>query len=155
MKAITGIKMAFAVIGSFIAAALGGADALIYLLICLTFSDIVFGALKGAKKKNFSSSILFWGLINKAIIFMVVALMVRVDIAIGLNGLFRNSFIIWFSLCEGASIIENSASLGLPWPDGILKIMVQVKKGFSINLSKIVQRIIDDYIPKDDSGGAK
>jgi toxin secretion/phage lysis holin len=117
-KIISSTKAAIAVIGSFLAAALGGADALIFLLICLTFVDITLGGLKGAKKKNFSSSILFWGLINKAVIFVVVALMYRVDIAIGLNSLFRNSFIIWFSLCEGASIIENSATLGIPWPDG-------------------------------------
>jgi hypothetical protein len=31
--------------------------------------------------------------------------------------------------------------------------MVQVKKGFSINLSKIVAKIIEEYIPKDNEKG--
>lgn len=146
-KTIDGIKLAIAVIGGIIASALGGTDKLIYMLLFMVCTDLALGALKGAKNKGFSSSIFFWGLINKAIIFVVVALMVQVDNALGKIGFLRNAFLVWFGICEGASIIENSAALGIPWPDGLLKVLVQVRKGFSINLSKIVQKIIEEYIP--------
>jgi toxin secretion/phage lysis holin len=139
------IKILVAAIGGLIATTLGGSDYLLMLLMYLTGSDLLLGGLKGVKNKNFSSSIFFWGLINKAVIFMIVAMMVKADFVIGKEGFLRNTFIIWFSICESASIIENSASLGLPWPDGLLGILVQVRKGFSINLSKIVKQIIDNY----------
>jgi toxin secretion/phage lysis holin len=149
-KTINALKIILAVVGSFLVSALGGADNLIILLLVLASLDMVFGAAKGAKNKKFSSSVFLWGIINKAIIFAIIALMVRVDLVLGKVGFLRNAFIIWFSLCEGASIIENSASLGIPWPEGLLGILIQVRKGFSINLSKIVQQIIDNYnLPKE------
>lgn len=144
-KTISITKAVIAAMGAWIIARLGGADHLITLLLILTGSDMVFGGAKGIKNKNFSSSIFFWGLINKAIIFVVIAIMVQVDLVIGKSGFLRNAFIIWFCICESASILENTATLGLPWPDGLVNILVQVRKGFSINLSKIVQKIIDEY----------
>lgn len=144
-KVISVFKVVLSVVGGFLATALGGFDSLTTMLIILAFCDVLFGSAKGIKNKNFSSSILLWGLINKAVIFAVIAIMVKVDAALGKVGFLRNAFIIWFSLCEGASMIENSASLGIPWPDGLLNVLIQVRKGFSINLSKIVKQIIDNY----------
>jgi toxin secretion/phage lysis holin len=140
-----------AVIGS-LATALGGFDKLMILFIWLACFDVLFGTAKGFKQKNFSSSLLFWGLVNKAVGFAIIALMVMVDNAIGKVGLLRNLFTIWFCLCNGASIIENTAAIGVPWPDWMVGAMVQVKKGFSINLGKIVQKIIDDYVKVDKEG---
>lgn len=148
-KTIYYSKVVLALVGGYFASLLGGADKLLFMLLCLVTCDLIFGAAKGTKNKNFASSIFFWGLVNKAVIFMIVAIMVQVDSVLGKFGILRNSFIIWFAICEGASIIENTATLGIPWPDGLLNILIQVRKGFSINLSKIVQQIIDNYkLPK-------
>jgi len=155
-KIVSILKVVVAVAGTFIASSLGGCDDLIILLLALSGSDMILGGAKGIKSKNFSSSIFLWGIVNKAIIFIIIALMVKVDLVLGRVGLLRNAFIIWFSICEAASIIENSATLGVPWPDGLLNILVQVRKGFSINLSKIVQRIIADYkLPESEEEGEK
>ncbi len=154
-KTIYVVKIAVTVIGGFFASALGGFDKLMTLLIWLAVFDVIFGAAKGFKQKNFSSSLLFWGLVNKAVIFAVIALMVLVDKALGKADLLRNIFTIWFCLCNGASIIENTALIGVPWPDWMVGAMIQVKKGFSINLGKIVQKIIDDYIKIDKDKGDK
>ena len=151
-KTISTIKIVIAVIGGWIATVLGGFDALMTLCIWLAFFDVLFGAAKGFKLKNFSSSLLFWGLVNKAVGFSIIALMVLVDQAIGKVGILRNSFTIWLCICNGASIVENTASLGFPWPDWMQSALVQVKKGFSINLGKIVQKIIDDYVKVDKEG---
>lgn len=145
-KTMYAIKIAITMIGGCLATALGGFDKLMILFIWLAFFDVIFGAAKGFKQKNFSSSLLFWGLVNKAVGFAIIALMVMVDKAIGKVGLLRNLFTIWFCLCNGASIVENTALIGVPWPDWMVGAMVQVKKGFSINLGKIVQKIIDDYV---------
>lgn len=138
------LKLAVALVTSFLWSALGGHDNLAILLLTLVCSDIVLGTCKGIKNKMFSSSILVWGVFNKAIYFVIIMLMVRVDAALGLS-ILRNTFIVWFCICDGASLIENSATLGVPWPDGILNVLVQVRKGFSINISKIVIKIIEEY----------
>lgn len=155
-KTIQILKFLFAIICGYTATILGGFDNLVVLLLVLTACDLLFGSAKGIKNKNFSSSIFLWGLVNKAIVFMVIAIMVKIDLVLGKAGMLRNVFIIWFSLCEGASIIENSAALGIPWPDGLLGVLVQVRKGFSINICKIVEQIIDNYnVARDTEGGNK
>lgn len=152
-KTISISKVVLAATASWLIARLGGADNLIILLLILAGSDMLLGGAKGIKFKKFSSSIFFWGLVNKAVLFIVIAIMVQVDLVIGKPGLLRNTFIIWFSICESASMLENSASLGVPWPDGLINVLVQVKKGFSINISKIVQKIIEEYKITDDAEG--
>ena len=153
-KSIEVFKWIVAIVGGFIAGALGGMDNLLIFYVVVICADVVAGTLKGAKQKNFSSSILFWGLVNKAFELCIVALMERLDIVLGLNAL-RNIFIIWFCICNVASIVENSAVIGVPWPDGLQKILVQVRKGFSINISKIVKKIIEEYMPIEESESDK
>lgn len=143
-KAIDIGKWVVAALTGWLFGLLGGNDALIALLVGMVCLDILFGVLKGIKQKNFSSSILTWGLVNKAVFFCIIALMVKIDAVLNIN-ILRNTFIIWFCLCDGASIIENTAIIGIPWPDGLLKVLVQVRKGFSINISKIVTKIIEEY----------
>jgi toxin secretion/phage lysis holin len=147
-KTITIIKIILAAVGGWFASVVGGFDSLMTLCIWLAFFDVLFGGAKGFKQKNFSSSLLFWGLVNKAVGFAIIALMVLVDRAIGID-ILRNSFTVWLCICNGASIVENTAVLGFPWPDWMQSALVQVKKGFSINLGKIVQKIIDDYAKVD------
>lgn len=137
-------KWVVAMFTSFLMSVVGGGDTLVILMLSLVVADLVFGALKGIKNKVFSSSILFWGIVNKAILFCIIAIMYRVDLALGID-ILRNTFIMWFCICDGASIIENTAIIGIPWPDGLLKVLVQVRKGFSINISKIVTKIIEEY----------
>lgn len=154
-KTIYVVKIAVTVIGGFLATALGGFDTLMTLCIWLAFSDVVFGLAKGFKQGKFSSALLFWGIVNKAVGFAIIALMVKVDLVLGRADLLRNCLTIWVCLCNGASIVENTAAIGFPWPDWMQNAMIQVKKGFSINLGKIVQKIIDDYIKIDKDKGEK
>lgn len=146
------VKAAVSLAGGFLSASLGGVDGLLQFFIILFMCDLCFGALKAIKNKNFASSVLFWGFINKVIALAVIAILTKLDAVLGFNNTLRNIAIIWFSLCEGASLLENLAILGLPIPDGLRGILVQVKKGFNINLTKVVKQIIDNYnIPIDES----
>ncbi|BBF45089.1 hypothetical protein lbkm_3848 [Lachnospiraceae bacterium KM106-2] len=138
------LKCVVAVVVGTLAKWLGGDDTLIDLMIMLVCCDTIFGITKGMKEHNFASSILYWGLVNKATMFVWIAIMYKVDQVLSIS-ILRNTFIIWFCLCDCASIVENTATIGMPWPDGLLKILVQVRKGFSINISKIVKQIIDNY----------
>lgn len=144
-KTIDVLKIITATIfGAFITA-VGGFDNLLQLYIILFVSDLVFGGLKAIKNKNFASAVMFWGFINKIIAFVVIAILSAVDGVLGINNTLRNITIIWFCICEGASILENLIILGLPMPDGLKDILSQVKKGFNINITKIVTQIIENY----------
>ena len=151
-KTIDYVKVAISLLGGFLSAALGGVDGLLQLYVIMFVFDLCLGALKAVKNKNFASSVLFWGFINKVIALAVIAMLTKLDAVLGFNNTLRNIAIIWFCLCEGASLLENLAILGLPIPDGLRGILVQVKKGFNINLTKVVKQIIDNYnIPIDES----
>lgn len=143
-KTIDIIKLVIATIGAFISSWLGGFDKLLqFYLVCIV-CDLVFGAFKGIKKKEFSSSVLFWGFMNKVIALVAIGILDKLDEVLSID-LLRNTALIWFCICEGASLLENFAILGLPIPDGLRNILTQVKKGFSINFTKIVKQIIDNY----------
>lgn len=151
-KTIDYVKAAISVLGGLLSAVLGGLDGLLQFYIALFMCDLCVGSLKAIKNKNFASSVLFWGFINKVIALAVIAILTSLDRVLGLNNTLRNISIIWFSICEGASLLENLAILGLPIPDGLRNILIQVKKGFNINLTKVVKQIIDNYqIPIDES----
>ena len=145
-------KLVIAIVGGVIANALGGFDGLVRFYITLACIDYALGWLKGIKAKNVSSAIAFWGLNNKIIVLCLIGVAFQLDVIFKLDYL-RNTVIIWFCICEGASILENSAYLGLPVPDGVLDILIQVKKGFNINLCEVVKKIISDY--NVDKGGNK
>lgn len=144
-KTIDYIKVIISVCGGFLSAAVGGLDGLLQFYIGLFLCDLCVGSLKAIKNKNFASSVLFWGFINKVIALAVIAILTSLDKVLGLNDTLRNIAIIWFSICEGASLLENLAILGLPIPDGLRNILIQVKKGFNINLTKVVKQIIENY----------
>mgnify|MGYP001165967624 FL=1 len=151
-KTIDYVKVAISLLGGFLSAALGGVDGLLQLYVIMFVFDLCVGALKAVKNKNFASSLLCGGFINKVIALAVIAMLTKLDAVLGFNNTLRNIAIIWFCLCEGASLLENLAILGLPIPDGLRGILVQVKKGFNINLTKVVKQIIDNYnIPIDES----
>lgn len=152
-KTIEGVKLAIATIGAFISSWVGGFDELLQFYLICVICDLVFGAIKGIKKKEFSSSLLFWGFMNKVLALAAVGILNKLDGVLNVD-LLRNTAIIWFCICEGASLLENFASLGLPIPEGLRSILTQVKKGFSINFTQIVKQIIENYkIPIDDEKG--
>lgn len=144
-KVVDFVKIITTMVGAYVASALGGWDAVIKLYFALFICDLCLGALKGIKTKTFSSSILFWGFINKFIAVLFIRLAVMVDSALNAPVSCRMIMVVWYCICEGASILENSAVLGVPIPDGLREILIQVKKGFSINITKIVKQIIDNY----------
>lgn len=143
-KVVQALKWGVALLFGFIADACGGGDRLFTLICAIVCMDIVFGMLKGIKKNEFSSSLLYWGVVNKLSMFAFIALANYLDLVLPVKVL-RNSFIVWLCITDGASIVENTTVLGFPWPEWLSGVMIQVRKGFSINLYKIVKQIIDNY----------
>lgn len=132
------VKGVVATVGSYIVSALGGADDLLQLLICLIIADLVTGFLKGVVNKNLSSAIMFKGLLKKSLIFVVITVAVKFDEALatfikeplqfcGVDIYIRLLFISYFILEELLSLLENLGELGVPLPKWLVGILAQVE----------------------------
>ena len=124
-------------------AAIGGAIAsffvtmppLVWILIAVMSIDYVTGLICGAMGKSkktetgYLASHEAWkGLMKKALILLVVLLSNLLDIAVS-NGAgitfeaVMGATCLWFIASEGLSILENVASIGVPVPKILLKLL--------------------------------
>ena len=129
-------------------AALGGAVAsffvqmppLVYILLAVMTIDYVTGLIvaalgKSTKTENgyISSHTAFLGLMKKAGILLVVLLASLLDMAVshGAGIQFEATMgatCLWFIASEGFSILENVASMGVPVPRILLKLLEIMKE---------------------------
>ena len=128
-------------------AAIGGAIAsffvtmppLVWILIAVMSIDYVTGLICGAMGKSkktetgYLASHEAWkGLMKKALILLVVLLSNLLDIAVskGAGITFEavmGATCLWFIASEGLSILENVASMGVPVPRILLKLLEIMK----------------------------
>jgi toxin secretion/phage lysis holin len=131
-----------------ILAAIGGAIAsffvqmppLVYILLAVMTIDYVTGLIvaalgKSTKTENgyISSHTAFIGLMKKAGILLVVLLASLLDMAVshgaGISfGATMGATCLWFIASEGLSILENVASMGVPVPRILLKLLEIMKE---------------------------
>ena len=124
-------------------AAVGGAVAsffvnmppLVWILIAVMTIDYITGLICGAMGKSqktetgyLASHAAFIGLLKKALILLVVLLAALLDQAVS-NGAgiqfeaVMGATCLWFIASEGLSILENVASIGVPVPKILLKLL--------------------------------
>lgn len=124
-------------------AAVGGAIAsffvnmppLVWILIAVMTIDYITGLICGAMGKSqktetgyLASHAAFLGLLKKALILLVVLLAALLDQAVS-NGAgiqfeaVMGATCLWFIASEGLSILENVASIGVPVPKILLKLL--------------------------------
>ena len=117
-------QLSFAAIGGFIGWFLGGCDGLLYALIAFVVIDYITGVMCAIENHELSSEIGFHGIFRKVLIFMLVGIANIVDVqVIGTGSVLRAA------VCsnEGLSILENAATLGLPIPEQLKKVLKQIK----------------------------
>jgi len=138
------IKLLISIIGSVIIGLLGGWDKALETLIVFMIIDYILGFSKGLKFNKVSSAVSFWGIFNKIIMLSLVVIVNSIGELMNIS-YSRYIAILWLLLNELISIIENVDILipGLI-PTWLSKKLVQSKVNFSINLSKIVDKILDD-----------
>ena len=124
-------------------AAAGGAIAsffinmppLVWILIAVMTIDYITGLICGAMGKSqktetgyLASHAAFLGLLKKALILLVVLLAALLDQAVS-NGAgiqfeaTMGATCLWFIASEGLSVLENVASMGVPVPKILLKLL--------------------------------
>ena len=107
---------------------LGGLDSLIYALAVFVILDYISGVLMAIQQKKLSSKIGFSGIAKKTMIFVLVALGSTLDQYIfGSGQTIRTMIIIFYLTNEGISILENVTEMGLPFPEKLKNILLNLK----------------------------
>ena len=121
------IELAFAAFGGFLGWFWGGFDGFLYALIVFVVLDYFTGLLAAGVRRGLSSEIGFKGIAKKACIFILVGLANIVDTQVIGNGSAIRTAVIFFYLSnEGLSILENSAIIGLPVPEKLKDMLLQL-----------------------------
>lgn len=125
------MKVVFTAIGGCLGYLLGGTDSFLYALVAFVVIDYITGVMMAIIQRKLSSSIGFKGIFKKIMIFLMVAIAHTIDAYLIGNGggAIRTAVIFFYIANEGISILENSACMGLPVPEKLKEILIQLKEG--------------------------
>ena len=128
MKEIwNGVQVALTALGGFLGWFLGGFDGFLYALVALTIADYITGVMCAIVEKKLSSEIGFKGIFKKVLIFILVGVGHLIDTnLIGDGSVLRTAIIFFYCSNEGVSMLENAGRLGLPIPEKLKDILVQL-----------------------------
>lgn len=123
------IRLTSAVVGTALCEWLGGFDDLLIALVLFISADYITGVCCAIIEHKLSSSVGAKGILQKVLIFVLVAVANAIDVHIieGDQAILRTAVIFFYLSNEGISILENSARLGLPIPDKLRDILQQIK----------------------------
>ena len=128
------VQIIFATIGGYMGWFLGGVDGFLYALIAFVVIDYITGLMVAVLQIKLSSEIGFKGIFKKILIFLLVGVGNIVDNYLIKNGSAIRTAVIFFYISnEGISILENSARIGLPIPQKLKEILMQLNKEEDIN----------------------
>ena len=105
----------------------GGVDLAMGVLLTLITIDYVTGVIAAIIAKELSSEVGFKGIAKKVGTLIVVALAHLIGTYLNFDVL---SWVIGYYIAnEGISVIENTGRMGVPYPDKLMQILKQLKKG--------------------------
>lgn len=89
-------------------------------------TDYISGLICGMVENKLSSKVGFRGLLKKIAILIIIAVGFRVDNIVNAQGSIRAMVISFYIALEGISILENSARIGVPIPDKLKNMLIQI-----------------------------
>ena len=121
------VQAALTAFGGFWGWLLGGFDGFLYALVALMVADYITGVMCAIVDKKLSSEIGFRGIFKKVLIFVLVGIGHMIDTnLIGEGSVLRTAIIFFYCSNEGISMLENAGRLGLPIPEQLKDILVQL-----------------------------
>lgn len=126
---VSTLQIVFAALGGYIGWFLGGLDGLLYALLAFVILDYITGVMLATIEKSLSSDIGFRGIFRKLLIISLVGIGHIIDCyVIEKGGAVRTAVIFFYLSNEGLSILENSTRLGLPVPEKLKSIFLELKE---------------------------
>lgn len=120
-------QIIIAAIGGYLGYFLGGYDGFLYALIMFVVLDYITGLMCAILGKKLSSEIGFRGIFKKVLIFVMVGVANLIDSRIiGDGSVLRTAIIFFYCSNEGVSLLENASRVGLPVPEKLKDILVQL-----------------------------
>lgn len=121
-------RAAAAVLGGILGVLLGDVDGMLRALLLFMAADYATGLLNAAHNKAVSSETGYQGLLRKAMILLLVMVGNAVDrYVLGTGAAVRGAVIAFYIANEGISILENTAALGVPYPEKLRTILAQLR----------------------------
>jgi toxin secretion/phage lysis holin len=122
------IQTGIAGIGGVVGWYLGGFDGFLFALVAFASADYCTGLLRSVVEKNLSSRIGAHGIAKKVAMFIVVGLGHLVDFYVleGTGAPLRTAVIFFYLANEGVSMLENATAIGLPVPEKLKEVLVQL-----------------------------
>lgn len=121
---IRGVCACLAGVASYLYGSMNGLIIALFVAIVL---DYVTGLVKAAILHKLSSEIGFKGILKKCLILLIVALAHVVDNCVGSGETWRNIAIVFYISNEGISIMENCVACGLPVPQKLKDILINME----------------------------
>ncbi|GAA0735486.1 phage holin family protein [Clostridium oceanicum] len=119
-----------ATIGTWFTWLFGTWDNALIVLVVFMCLDYCTGLLRGAVNKELSSDVGLKGIARKVVIFIVLIVAVMLDRLLNMgNWMFRSLVAYFYIANEGISLLENCTQLGVPVPEKLKEMLVQLKKG--------------------------
>lgn len=122
------VRAGFSLLGGVIGYALGGVDDFVLCLVAFVVIDYISGVVLAIYQHKLSSKIGYKGIARKVLIFILVGLTSLLDAKILREGAAMRTAVIFFYIAnEGLSILENCAALGLPVPEQLKKVLLNLQ----------------------------
>lgn len=130
-------KIVVTALGAAIGAFLGNIDGLIITLLVIAVCDYVTGVAVAIANHELSSNIGFKGIAKKILMFAIVGIANLIDVHVLKQGsIVRTAAIFFYISNEGISLLENGSKLGLPIPEKLKAVLIQLKDKDSTQESK-------------------
>lgn len=121
------VNIGLGIIGGLIGVLIGDLNGALIALIVFMVIDYITGVLAAIVRHAVNSEIGAVGIIKKACMLLVVIIGNIIDVfVLKTEGVCKNIVIFFYLSNEGISICENYAKLGLPFPEKLKKILVQL-----------------------------
>ena len=134
----------FSVGSGIVAFLLGGFDVLFMTLVALVVLDFVSGLIEAGVNNKLSSAIFFWGIAKKVYLFLLVAVCQLVQVVMGNIIPLREVILTFFIANEALSILENASRLGVPFPESLKSVLLNLKSSKEIKKLEVVERKLID-----------
>lgn len=125
-KVFNWISVIGGTIGGLAVSFLGGLDKIVIALLIFMILDYVTGILKAIYNKQLSSEIGFKGIVKKVLILIIVGVAVILENNLGVPAI-REIVIMFFAINEAISLLENASQMGLPLPDKLTSVLLQLR----------------------------
>ena len=120
------IQFISAVICGILSYMYGEFDGMLKALVFFMAIDYITGVIAGFKQKKLSSRTGFAGIAKKLVMLLIVAVGHIIDIELFSESMFMKSAVCGFYIAnEGLSILENTAAVGVKYPEKLLKALKQ------------------------------